>query len=154
MLGCIFAVSQYEIPFHCRPIVTPISTIFENIFCGRRSPVPDEGQDYELGKPLPGSDPVEASRRRYIWLEVDWAHHIKVKVIGRCKPQDSNSNEYHTSGSFLLIRWRCFESDPWMVCAYAGSGVLVPWRKDLVLLQREKQKPFPQKVPQRQTWTH
>ncbi len=50
--------------FGCRPLVDPVFAIFEKIFCGRRNQVLEEGQDFDLGKPLPGSDPVEANRRR------------------------------------------------------------------------------------------
>lgn len=53
--------------FFCsRPFINPISAIFEKIFCWQRGPIFDEGPGVELGKPLPGSDAVEASRRRYV----------------------------------------------------------------------------------------
>lgn len=45
--------------------MVPISTIFEKLFCGRRSLDAEDAAGVELGKPLPGSDAVEASRRRY-----------------------------------------------------------------------------------------
>lgn len=49
----------------CRPVIEPLATIFERIFCGRRSETSDETRGYTLGgDSLPGSDPVEASRRR------------------------------------------------------------------------------------------
>lgn len=48
-----------------RPVIDPIATVFERMLCGRRSEVSDEGRGYTLGgEPLPGSDPIEASRRR------------------------------------------------------------------------------------------
>lgn len=45
--------------------MVPISTIFEKLLCGRRSLDAEDAAGVELGKPLPGSDAVEASRRRY-----------------------------------------------------------------------------------------
>jgi hypothetical protein len=50
--------------FYCRSFVNPISTVFEKMFCGQRSQESVAGPDVELGKPLPGSDSAEASRRR------------------------------------------------------------------------------------------
>lgn len=44
--------------------MVPISTIFEKLLCGRRSLDAEDAAGVELGKPLPGSDAVEASRRR------------------------------------------------------------------------------------------
>jgi hypothetical protein len=45
--------------------VNPISVICDKLFCGRRSKTGEEGQGHILGGvPLPGSDPIEASRRR------------------------------------------------------------------------------------------
>jgi len=47
-------------------LINPISAVFEKIFCGQRSQETSvEGSSIETGKPLPGSDTVEASRRRY-----------------------------------------------------------------------------------------
>ncbi|XP_024397883.1 rhomboid-like protein 19 [Physcomitrium patens] len=51
-------------PAPVQPFVDPIATIFENIFCKQRRQVSNEGPGVDLGKPLPGSDSVEASRRR------------------------------------------------------------------------------------------
>jgi hypothetical protein len=51
--------------FFGRRFVVPISTIFEKLLCGRRSLDAEDAAGVELGKPLPGSDAVEASRRRY-----------------------------------------------------------------------------------------
>lgn len=48
----------------CRPFIDPIASIFHRMLCGR-SDASNDGQDYSLGsEPLPGSDSVEASRRR------------------------------------------------------------------------------------------
>ncbi|KAK4403870.1 Rhomboid-like protein 19 [Sesamum angolense] len=47
------------------PVIDPLATIFERLLCGRRSESSDEPRGYTLGvASLPGSDPVEASRRR------------------------------------------------------------------------------------------
>ncbi|KAJ7553584.1 hypothetical protein O6H91_06G104100 [Diphasiastrum complanatum] len=48
------------------PVINPVAIICEKTFCGRRGQNEDnEGHGYILGGgPLPGSDPVEASRRR------------------------------------------------------------------------------------------
>ncbi|KAH9556607.1 hypothetical protein CY35_07G038400 [Sphagnum magellanicum] len=58
-----FALTTF-FPGFLQPLVDPVFAIFEKIFCGRRNQVLEEGQDFDLGKPLPGSDPVEANRRR------------------------------------------------------------------------------------------
>ncbi|KAK9158320.1 hypothetical protein Scep_004894 [Stephania cephalantha] len=58
-----FAFSSF-FPQSMRPIIEPIASILDRIFC-RRSRVPSEAKGYTLGAaPLPGSDPIEASRRR------------------------------------------------------------------------------------------
>lgn len=58
-----FAFSTF-FPEVLRPIINPIATIFHRMFCGR-SEASDEAKGYVLGgNPLPGSDPIEASRRR------------------------------------------------------------------------------------------
>ncbi|CAN6471346.1 unnamed protein product [Victoria cruziana] len=47
-----------------RPIIDPVASLFERLLCGR-SDASNEPKDHILGlSPLPGSDPVEASRRR------------------------------------------------------------------------------------------
>ncbi|KAG0576582.1 hypothetical protein KC19_5G091300 [Ceratodon purpureus] len=52
-------------PVPLQNFVNPISTVFEKMFCGQRSQASIVGApDVELGKPLPGSDSAEASRRR------------------------------------------------------------------------------------------
>lgn len=52
-------------PEFLRPVISPIATILERIFCGRRSEISQEVRGYTLGgTSLPGSDPIEASRRR------------------------------------------------------------------------------------------
>ncbi|KAK2457036.1 rhomboid protein [Trifolium repens] len=58
-----FAFSTF-FPEFLRPVIDPIASIFHRLFCGR-SDTSDDGQDYTLGsEPLPGSDSIEASRRR------------------------------------------------------------------------------------------
>jgi membrane associated rhomboid family serine protease len=51
-------------PAPVQPFINPISAICEKIFCRQRGSISDEGPGDEPGKPLPGSDAVEASRRR------------------------------------------------------------------------------------------
>ncbi|KAG6518957.1 hypothetical protein ZIOFF_022443 [Zingiber officinale] len=47
------------------PILDPIGSLFHLIFCGRRSNSSSESRGYELDdSPLPGSDSIEANRRR------------------------------------------------------------------------------------------
>lgn len=47
----------------CRPVIDPIASIFHRMLFGRDAS--DDAQGYTLrGEPLPGSDPIEASRRR------------------------------------------------------------------------------------------
>lgn len=59
-----FAFSTF-FPDPLRPVIDPIATIFERLFCGRRSESSDESSGYTLGGlSLPSSDPIEASRRR------------------------------------------------------------------------------------------
>ncbi|KAI3470455.1 hypothetical protein Pfo_027118 [Paulownia fortunei] len=59
-----FAFSTF-FPEFLRPIIDPVATIFERLLCGRRSESSDESRGYTLGGTLlPGSDPIEASRRR------------------------------------------------------------------------------------------
>ncbi|XP_057445788.1 rhomboid-like protein 19 [Lotus japonicus] len=58
-----FAFSSF-FPELLRPFIDPIASIFHRMLCGR-SDASNDGQDYSLGsEPLPGSDSVEASRRR------------------------------------------------------------------------------------------
>ncbi|GAB4854934.1 Rhomboid-like protein 19 [Ancistrocladus abbreviatus] len=58
-----FAFSSF-FPDFLRPIVDPIASIFHRMLCGR-SEASNEAKGYMLGgTPLPGSDPIEASRRR------------------------------------------------------------------------------------------
>lgn len=59
-----FAFSTF-FPEFLRPVIDPVARIFEKMFCGRRSELSDESRGYTLGgTSLPGSDPIEASRRR------------------------------------------------------------------------------------------
>lgn len=59
-----FAFSTF-FPDPLRPVIDPVATIFERLFCGRRSESSDESGGYTLGGlSLPSSDPIEASRRR------------------------------------------------------------------------------------------
>ncbi|KAJ7970431.1 rhomboid-like protein 19 [Quillaja saponaria] len=58
-----FAFSSF-FPEFLRPVIDPMASIFHRILC-RRSDASDDAEDYTLGgAPLPGSDPIEASRRR------------------------------------------------------------------------------------------
>ncbi|KAH6832718.1 rhomboid protein-like protein [Perilla frutescens var. hirtella] len=59
-----FAFSTF-FPEPLRRVIDPVSTIFERLLCGRRSESSDESAGYASGGSLlPGSDPIEASRRR------------------------------------------------------------------------------------------
>ncbi|KAL2227772.1 UNVERIFIED_CONTAM: Rhomboid-like protein 19 [Sesamum indicum] len=66
---CVFitAISLYYVTrqeLYLR-IIDPVATIFERMFCGRRSETPDQTRGYTLGgASLPGSDSIDASRRR------------------------------------------------------------------------------------------
>ncbi|CAI7905561.1 unnamed protein product, partial [Closterium sp. NIES-54] len=54
-------------PEALRPVVGTVATILGRLLCGRRvdrAAVVDEDELLAAGKPLPGSDPAEASRRR------------------------------------------------------------------------------------------
>lgn len=58
-----FAFSTF-FPSFLRPVIDPIASVFDRILCGSRR-ISDEADDYSVGgAPLPGSDPIEASRRR------------------------------------------------------------------------------------------
>ncbi|XP_044462741.1 rhomboid-like protein 19 [Mangifera indica] len=58
-----FAFSSF-FPEFLRPVIDPIASIFHRMLCGR-SESSSDGHGYTLGgAPLPGSDPIEASRRR------------------------------------------------------------------------------------------
>ncbi|KAL9351530.1 hypothetical protein Peur_054210 [Populus x canadensis] len=58
-----FAFSSF-FPEFLRPVIDPIASIFHRMFCGRFK-TSTEAHGHTLGgAPLPGSDPIEASRRR------------------------------------------------------------------------------------------
>ncbi|KAK2349492.1 Rhomboid-like protein 19 [Trifolium repens] len=58
-----FAFSTF-FPELLRPVIDPIASIFHRMLCGR-SDASNDAEDYNLGsEPLPGSDPIEATRRR------------------------------------------------------------------------------------------
>lgn len=58
-----FAFSTF-FPEIFRPVLDPIASLFDMICC-QRSKISDEVKGHTLGEtPLPGSDPIEASRRR------------------------------------------------------------------------------------------
>ncbi|KAM1268869.1 hypothetical protein ACFX13_001174 [Malus domestica] len=58
-----FAFSTF-FPELLRPVIDPVASIFHRMLCGR-SEASNESQGYTLGgSSLPGSDPIEASRRR------------------------------------------------------------------------------------------
>ncbi|KAK2990471.1 hypothetical protein RJ640_006269 [Escallonia rubra] len=58
-----FAFSTF-FPEFLRPVIDPIASVFDRIFCGRSEGSDDERGHTLGGAPLPGSDSVEASRRR------------------------------------------------------------------------------------------
>ncbi|XP_075502795.1 rhomboid-like protein 19 isoform X1 [Primulina tabacum] len=59
-----FAFSTF-FPDFLRPVINPVAAIFERMLCGRRSETSEESRVYTLGgSSFPGSDPIEASRRR------------------------------------------------------------------------------------------
>lgn len=59
-----FAFSTF-FPDVFRPVIDPIASIFHRMLCWGRSDASNDAQGYTLGgEPLPGSDPIEASRRR------------------------------------------------------------------------------------------
>ncbi|XP_031106050.1 rhomboid-like protein 19 [Ipomoea triloba] len=60
-----FAFSTF-FPEFLRPVIDPIAAIFDRMLCGKRSEASNEETGYNLGVAtlLPGSDPIEASRRR------------------------------------------------------------------------------------------
>jgi len=66
----------------CRPVIDPIASIFHRMLCGR-SNSSNNAQGYNLeSEPLPGSDSIEASRRRWLFIAVvnfDWIVSIYVK---------------------------------------------------------------------------
>lgn len=48
----------------CRPVIDPIASIFDRMLCGRFE-ASNDGRGYTVGSaPLPGSDTIEATRRR------------------------------------------------------------------------------------------
>ncbi|KAJ4720817.1 rhomboid-like protein 19 [Melia azedarach] len=58
-----FSFSSF-FPEFLRPVIDPIASIFHRMLCGRTQ-TSNEAHGYTLGgAPLPGSDPIEASRRR------------------------------------------------------------------------------------------
>ncbi|XP_062092908.1 rhomboid-like protein 19 [Humulus lupulus] len=58
-----FAFSTF-FPDFLRPVIDPIASIFHRMLCGR-SEAANNARGYTVGgAPLPGSDPIEASRRR------------------------------------------------------------------------------------------
>ncbi|KAL9419020.1 hypothetical protein AB3S75_036887 [Citrus x aurantiifolia] len=59
-----FAFSSF-FPEFLRPVIDPIASIFHRMLCGRRTEMSGDDHGYTLGgASLPGSDPIEASRRR------------------------------------------------------------------------------------------
>ena len=47
-----------------RPVIDPIASIFHRMLCGRFETSTEANGDTLGGAPLPGSDPIEATRRR------------------------------------------------------------------------------------------
>ncbi|KAI4385734.1 hypothetical protein MLD38_003729 [Melastoma candidum] len=61
--GDDFSFSSF-FPEFLRPVIDPIATIFGRLLCGKHEIQP-ESDDHDMSSnPLPGSDPIEASRRR------------------------------------------------------------------------------------------
>lgn len=58
-----FSFSSF-FPEFLRPVIDPIASIFHRMLCGRPESFGDTKDDVYGGTPLPGSDPIEASRRR------------------------------------------------------------------------------------------
>lgn len=58
-----FAFSTF-FPEILRPVIDPIASIFDRMLCGRSETSNDPRGYAAGGAPLPGSDPIEASRRR------------------------------------------------------------------------------------------
>uniref|UniRef100_A0A6N2LPQ3 Peptidase S54 rhomboid domain-containing protein n=1 Tax=Salix viminalis TaxID=40686 RepID=A0A6N2LPQ3_SALVM len=58
-----FAFSSF-FPEFLRPIIDPIASIFHRMLCGRFETSTEDHGDTLGGAPLPGSDPIEATRRR------------------------------------------------------------------------------------------
>lgn len=58
-----FSFSSF-FPEFVRPVIDPIASIFDRMLCGK-SEASIDGRGYTVGSaPLPGSDPIEATRRR------------------------------------------------------------------------------------------
>lgn len=51
-------------PEFLRPVIDPIASVFHKMFCGRFATSNATQEQSYGGAPLPGSDPIEASRRR------------------------------------------------------------------------------------------
>ncbi|PKI74603.1 hypothetical protein CRG98_004930 [Punica granatum] len=51
-------------PEFLRPIINPIASVFARMLCGRSDSMTDAHGDALEDTPLPGSDPIEATRRR------------------------------------------------------------------------------------------
>ncbi|OVA10160.1 Glutamine amidotransferase subunit PdxT [Macleaya cordata] len=59
-----FSFSSF-FPGFLRPVIDPIASLFDRMFCGRSEVANDSKDGYTLGgTPLPGSGTIEASRRR------------------------------------------------------------------------------------------
>ncbi|KAK1260758.1 hypothetical protein QJS04_geneDACA002054 [Acorus gramineus] len=58
-----FAFSTF-FPEFLRPVLDPIASVFDRLFCGRSETTTESKGQTLGGAPLPGSDPIEASRRR------------------------------------------------------------------------------------------
>ncbi|KAJ3683848.1 hypothetical protein LUZ60_014075 [Juncus effusus] len=59
-----FSFSSF-FPDFLRIVLDPVATIFDKIFCGKVRSQAGQSRDNSLdGSPLPGSDPIEATRRR------------------------------------------------------------------------------------------
>ncbi|XVE99337.1 hypothetical protein REPUB_Repub03eG0189600 [Reevesia pubescens] len=88
-----FAFSTF-FPEFLRPIIEPLASIFHRMLCGKFEASTD-AQGYTLGgAPLPGSDPIEASRRRE-----RGARALEERLAADQLTAGKNSEESHLDGA-------------------------------------------------------
>ncbi|CAI5536120.1 unnamed protein product [Closterium sp. Naga37s-1] len=101
-------------PEALRPVVGTVATILGRLLCGRRvdrAAVVDEDELLAAGKPLPGSDPVEASRRRGRWGQGQVRSGAGA-VRGRCGQGQVGSGAGGLSSVSLLVLFSTSPSVP------------------------------------------
>ncbi|CAI5979622.1 unnamed protein product, partial [Closterium sp. NIES-65] len=99
-------------PEALRPVVGTVATILGRLLCGRRvdrAAVVDEDELLAAGKPLPGSDPAEASRRRWGQGQVGSGAGA---VRGRCGQGQVGSGAGGLSSVSLLVLFSTSPSVP------------------------------------------